>query len=230
MKQHWRDVAFLHWPVDSELVASMIHPELEPDTLLGSAWAGLVPFRMVGIGPAGGPAVPYLGTFPETNVRTYVVGPDGPGVWFHSLEASRWLPVAVARLAYRLPYFHAAMRFDDDGGVKSYNTIRRWPGPKGVGGSVRVRVEDELVEPSNIDVFLTARWRLYTSMRGRLYSAEVRHPAWPLRRATALHWDQELIHEAGYPNSTDEPQVLYSAGVPVDVFRPTRTDRSVKVS
>jgi pimeloyl-ACP methyl ester carboxylesterase len=42
-----------------------------------------------------GPAV--VRRFPETDVRTYVVGPDGrEGLWFFSLDAARLEPVLVA--------------------------------------------------------------------------------------------------------------------------------------
>lgn len=219
MAQRWENVTFLHWPTPTEVVKRSIHPDLEPDTFDGTAWVGLVPFRMVGIGLPKLLRVPYLGTFAETNVRTYVKGPHGPGVWFDSLDASRLLPVAIARLGYRLPYFHSSMRIGMTDDTMRYNTIRRWPGPRGVGGAVAVKVGWE-VEPSPLDVFFTARWRLYTSRRGKLFSAEVRHPAWPLRSAGVLNWDGELIVAAGYPTPEEQPRALYSPGVPVEVYPP----------
>ena len=70
----------------------------------------LVPFEMMATFPVG-PAVPWASHFWETNVRTYVRGPDGrTGVWFLSLDASRFGAVAAARLAYSLPYFWSRMR------------------------------------------------------------------------------------------------------------------------
>lgn len=221
MKQRWEDASFLHWPVDVSVVEEMIHPALVPDTMSGTAWIGLVPFHMVGIGWRKGPAIPRFGTFPETNIRTYVVGPEGPGVWFNSLEASRLAPVVVARLGYRLPYFHAAMRIEKSGDEITYNSIRRWPSPKGAGGTARV-VIGEKIDPAPLDIFLTARWRLYTEKNGQLFSAEVRHPEWPLHRAAAVDWDDELARVAGYPPLIEQPHTLYSPGVPVDVWRPER--------
>lgn len=221
MRQRWNDASFLHWPVDSTEVSSLIHPDLEPDVMSGSAWVGLVPFHMVDIGLPRGPRVPHFGTFPETNIRTYVVGPDGPGVWFSSLEAARFVPVLVARAGYRLPYFYAAMRIERSEDQITYNTIRRWPGPKGSGGTTRV-VVGEAIEPSPLETFFTARWRLYAESRGRLYSAEVRHPPWPLHRAAAPIWDDELARVAGYSPMVGDPHVMYSPGVPVEVFSPRR--------
>jgi uncharacterized protein len=49
------------------------------------------------------PAIPYLGSFAETNVRLYSVGPDGRrGVVFRSLDAARLMPVLAARWGFRL--------------------------------------------------------------------------------------------------------------------------------
>ena len=114
MRQSWQRASFLHWAYDPSDVQRLLPRGLQVDTHDGMAWVGLVAFEMVDIALAGLPPVPHLGTFPETNVRTYVRGPDGtPGVWFHSLEAERLVPVLVARGAYRLPYFWSQMQVTD---------------------------------------------------------------------------------------------------------------------
>ena len=62
------------------------------------------------------PAPPWFARFPETNVRTYVVGPDGrEGLWFFSLDAARLEPVLVARATYALPYRWSAMTVERTG-------------------------------------------------------------------------------------------------------------------
>ena len=71
MTQSWRDLTFLHWAVRPEAVAHLMPPGVHPDTLDGFTYVGLIPFRMVGAGVGRGPAVPYLGSFLETNVRLY---------------------------------------------------------------------------------------------------------------------------------------------------------------
>jgi uncharacterized protein YqjF (DUF2071 family) len=63
----------------------------------------LVPFEIYGT-----PGIPH---FPETNLRTYVVGPYGSrAVWFFALGAASLLAVIGARAGYHLPYFWARMR------------------------------------------------------------------------------------------------------------------------
>jgi uncharacterized protein YqjF (DUF2071 family) len=51
--------------------------------------------------------VHLLSSFPEINVRTYVVFGDKPGIYVFSLDAGNAATVAAARRFYRLPYFHA---------------------------------------------------------------------------------------------------------------------------
>ena len=113
----WRDLLFIHYPYAPEVVQALLPDDLTIDTWpdadgIQRAWVALVPFEMV-VGTPGGLRLPLIGTFPETNVRTYVRGPDGtPGVWFCSLEAGGLLASLTARAAYGLPYFWADMSID----------------------------------------------------------------------------------------------------------------------
>ena len=94
MKMHWHDLLFMHYRVPIEQLRRLIPAPLKIDTFDGSAWIGIVPFRMTGVGsPVSFPPVPGLSNFPELNVRTYVTIDGKPGVWFFSLDATN--PVAV---------------------------------------------------------------------------------------------------------------------------------------
>ena len=110
MKQEWRRLTFLHWSYDPEVVQRLMPEGLTVETYDGKAWVALVPFEMMAK-PTRGPELPWASHFWETNVRTYVTGPDGRmGVWFLSLDASRFGAMAAARIAYSLPYFWSRMR------------------------------------------------------------------------------------------------------------------------
>ena len=101
----WRDLLFMHWPVDVDALRPLVPPSLSIDTFDGSAWLGVVPFDMTGVRPHFLPAVPGLSNFPEINLRTYVTAEDRPGVWFFSLDAHSRLAVRLARTTFHLPYF-----------------------------------------------------------------------------------------------------------------------------
>ncbi|MEH0934709.1 YqjF family protein [Micromonospora psammae] len=217
LRQRWEDLTFLHWAVAPELVAPLLPAGTRPDTLDGLSHVGLIGFRMVGLGLGRGPGVPYLGSFWETNVRLYSV--DGAGrraVVFRSLDASRLVPVLVARVTLRLPYLWSAMRLDRDGDRLTYRCRRRWPGPAGTASRMEVRVGAPIAEPTPLEHFVTARWGLHTRAYGRTLHLPNWHPRWPLHRAELLHLDDELVTAAGLPAPAGPPvSVLYSPGVPV---------------
>jgi len=231
MSQWWRDITFLHWPVDPALLAPLLPEGVRPDVFDGSAWVGLIPFRMVDAGIGAGRPVPWLGTFAETNVRVYSVDDRGRhGVTFLSLEAQRLLVVLGARLGFNVPYEWASMRVRDHTGpagegeaggrVLTYTT-RRFTRARvaGVGrprSRVTVRVGEPLAEPSPLDLFLTARFGLHTRVAGRTLWVPNTHGPWPLRSAELLELDDELVAAAGlgwFARATPPASVLFSDGV-----------------
>jgi uncharacterized protein YqjF (DUF2071 family) len=223
LTQQWRELTFLHWPVDAGAVAPLLPPGTVPDLHDGTTWVGLVAFRMWRIGLGRTPGLPYLGTFPETNVRLYAVDAQGRrGVVFRSLEATRLLPVLVARSIFALPYMWSQMRLDHDGVDLTYTSRRRWP-ERGPQSYLRVRVGEPLDEPTPLEDFLTARWGLHVDWRGRTLYLPNTHPAWPLRRAELLEINDQLVRAAGLPGIDGPPvSVLYSPGVPVRFGPPSR--------
>ena len=224
-RQQWRDLTFLHWPVAPELVAPLLPAGTVPDVHDGTSWVGLVPFEMAGVRIGPTPPLPYLSRFAETNVRLYAVDGTGRrGVVFRSLEAARLLPVLAARVSYHLPYLWARMALEVRGSERAYTTTRRWPGPRGVGGRVRIQVGEQ-VEADPLADFLTARWGLFSTWYGgRSAWAPVDHEPWPLHRATVLELSDDLVRTAGLAVS-GEPLVLWSPGVDVRIGRPVLLTR-----
>lgn len=221
LRQRWEDVAFVHWPVPSTVVARRLPAGLEPDLHDGRAWVGLVAFRMVGIGPVGGPGIPWLGSFPETNVRTYVRDREGrPGVWFDSLDASRLLPVLVARRLWDLPYAWSSMAVRG-GAAGAYRARRRWP-DAGLASTLEV-VPREPVPVVGLTAFLVNRWQLFTATRdGGVAVADVDHEPWSLRRADLVALEDDLATAVGYPAPPAEPLVHHATAVNVRAGRPRR--------
>lgn len=218
MRQQWRDLAYLHWRYDPDVVQALLPEGLTIDIHDGSAWVGLIPFSMRDIGLAHGPAVPYLGTFSEVNVRTYVIKDGVPGVWFFSLDVNRFLPALVARISYRLPYCWGSTHHVRHGDVVSTDIRRRWPS-RVARSRITIRV-GEPIHADDRDVFLTARWGLYSrALRGVRYAA-VDHEPWPLRSASVMDLDDSLLVAAGLPTPEGDPLVRFSDGVSVRVGIP----------
>jgi uncharacterized protein YqjF (DUF2071 family) len=214
LRQSWRRLTFLHWPYSPDLIRPFIPAALQLDTFDQAAWVGLVPFEIYGT-----PGVPY---FPETNLRTYVVGPDGsPAVWFFSLEASSLLAVIGARAGYHLPYFWAKMRVTAVHGTVHYASQRQWPYHSSAMTDIIVK-PGELYQPSELtgrDQFLTTRYRLYTTTGVRLRYAQIEHAPWPLARARVMELRENLFEAAGLPPPSGAPLVHYSEELAVKIGR-----------
>jgi len=219
MRQRWEDVEFAHWPVPADVVADVLPSSLEPDCHAGSAWVSLVTFRMRSLRITHLPPVPTTRDFAEVNVRTYVTGPDGPGVWFCSLDAPSFLPVLVARTLYGLPYCVADIRRDPGRGG-GWAIARRWPDR--ATGSLTV---ERLGAPAEDDlaVFLSARWRLYAGKRVTRV-ARIDHEPWPLRHARVVDCDTGLVRAAGFAVD-GAPVAHWASGVSVRAAAPKRIHR-----
>ncbi len=170
------------------------------------------------------PGVPYLGTFPETNVRLYSVDAHGRrGVVFRSLDASRLVPVVVGRIGFGMPYVWSRMAVRSHRDTVTYTSSRRWPGPRGADSRITVRIGERIDEATELEHFLTARWGLHSTFLGRSLYLPNAHPRWPLHRAELVDCEEDLVAAAGMPMPLGEPvSVLYSPGVPVRFDRPAR--------
>jgi uncharacterized protein YqjF (DUF2071 family) len=243
MSQFWRDLAFLHWFVEPAVAAPFMPPGATPDVLQQGRFQGLtpvalVPFRMVGAGFGNGPAVPYFGSFWETNVRLYSADADGRhGVVFRSLDASRLAVVLGARSGFGLPYRFSAMhgyeRQHRGSRELGWTTRTRWPGPRGVSSRVVVRLGPVLHdfrtqaapdEQARLAAFLTARWGLHTAVLGSSLFIPNEHPPWTLRSAEVVLLDDQLLAAAGFPDLAARPpdHVCFAEGVRTTFGLPQR--------
>jgi uncharacterized protein len=218
---HWEHASFLHWPVDPEVVAALVPPEVSVLTWEGTAWVSVTPFH-IRVRPPNVTAGARLGSFPETNVRTYVTTREaGDGLFFLRMEvAALWFVVTLR--AFGLPYVWQHMRVRDDDDRFAYLSRPR-AGSGGGGHRIVVRPGASLDPPSggNRDRFLTARWGAYHRRGPILLYTPVQHPAWHLHAGTVETCEiDDLVTSAGLPELQGRPIVHYSPGVRVRVGRP----------
>jgi uncharacterized protein YqjF (DUF2071 family) len=215
LEQDWLELSFLHWSFPPQAVVALLPPCVRVDTFEGDAWVGLVLFRLrISLR---GLTLPWLCSFPEANVRTYVVGPDGErGIWFFSLDCARLVAAWTGRMTYRLPFHHAVMGMDCGDGVRRYRS-RRAPGAgaKSAGCSATVHIGEPIAGSgvTPLQAFLTERWRLYTPAGGSIGTAHVEHPPWRLHHAVATDVDAGLLAACGLPYPVGSPLVLAADSV-----------------
>lgn len=148
---------------------------LEPDLFEGRAYEAHVPFLMEEVRPAFGGGFGPLGTFPETNLRTYVRLDGVPYVWFQRLETPRRSVNAMARRFFGLPYVHAALSIEDRDGETVYR------GGLEFGDTPLVARRGEVTQGDAFDRWCVDRDTFLTRHRGRWWHGKVRHAPYELR-------------------------------------------------
>src|ERR687894_1046873 len=202
LRMRWHDLLFMHWPVPEETLRPLVPPDLELDTFDGSAWLGVVPFRMTGVRPRFLPAIPWLSAFPELNVRTYATHENKPGVYFFSLDAHNPVAVRLARATFGLPYFDARMScqsVDDEIHYRSVRTHRNAPPARFV-ASYRPVGEQFGSRTGTLESFLTERYCVYSAgVNGESHvrRGDIHHEIWPLQRAEAAVEELEMTSRIG---------------------------------
>jgi hypothetical protein len=215
--QRWRSLLFLHWPVPTEVLRSLVPAELSLDLHDGVAYVGVVPFAMQGVRPRWCPAA-FAFRFLETNVRTYVLNGDKPGVYFFSLDANSRVAVFAARTAWGLPYHYARMEMSRSGDEICHRTQRA---STGATHQVRYQLGENLgaSQPATLEHFLLERYLLFVKHKDQLLTGHVHHTPYPVQMVHLLEVHDELMATAGFPVTSKFPALAhYSSGVDVEIF------------
>jgi uncharacterized protein len=224
MFQSWRDLLFLHWRVDPEMIQRTLPPGLTVDTFDGAAWLGIVPFQMRNIRLVCCPPIPPFSNFLELNVRTYAFDAHGrTGVWFYSLDANCWPAVIGARCTYHLPYYRATMSFArDPSNARITYRSHRHRTPDSAATTFEYAPHGSPLaahDPATLEFFLIERYFLFASRKGTLYSGQVHHPPYDVSAADVARWDANMLPLNDLPVPDRPPDhVAYSPGVHVRIY------------
>ena len=220
LSMEWRDVLVASWPVAPGVVADQLPDGVSVDTFDGRAWLSAVPFVMGDVRPLSIPAAVGR-TFGELNLRTYVTGAAGPGIYFFNLDADDVVGVPLARTLFKLPYYHAEMRVDRDGDSVDFYSHRVHEGvpPLDFDASYGPVGDPERADPGSLEAFLLERYRFYAEGRSTLYCGEVSHEPWRLAHADATFRTNDLFAANGFDHPDSVPHLLCSPGVDVTAQR-----------
>jgi hypothetical protein len=222
VRQAWCDLLFAHWPVPRAVLRPLVPAALEIQEFDGTSWVGVVPFRMVDVGPRLTPNLFSLPAFPEVNLRLYVEAGGKPGVWFLSLDATNSLVVWAARRLFHLPYFKAQISLLETPGGFSCHSTRAAPGT-----DARLAVDyaptGEVYEAAagSLEHWLTERYCLYAQTpAGRITRTQVHHRPWPLQPARATFTQSRLADEHGFELTGEPAHLHFSRRIDVVAWTP----------
>jgi uncharacterized protein len=221
LAQTWRDIVFVHWPVDPTSVRELFPDRTRPDTFGGRTYVGIVGFSIPSTRVGG--VIPIGPTY-EVNVRLYSIDDQGrQGVVFLAMEVTRPDMVLAGHALLRLPYSWSDIEpIPPDPTAAGYRIRRRIPS-RHLAAQVAIDIAGSMNQPSPLQVFLTARWGLHTRTTLGTTWIPIAHPPFPLRSARVRQADYELLAEAGVLPPSDSPiGVMWSPRVDAQVGRPTR--------
>ena len=213
MRMVWHDLLFMHWRMPVEEMRASLPPGIELDTFEGEAWIGIVPFRMSGVAPRFVPNLPWLSSFPELNVRTYVKVDGKPGVWFYSLDATNPIAVRGARRLFHLNYLDANIKSSKSKGWIRYTSRRTHTNEPAAVLDLEYRAigDSFLAQPGTLLDWLTSRYCLYvTAPKSSILRGEIDHPPWSLSDGQAIVHSNTMLNGLGLELPADEPLIHFA--------------------
>lgn len=187
LTQVWNDMLFLHYQVSPALLRPYVPQELELDLFEGKPWISIIPFKVTKMRARGLPHFPYLHTYLELNVRTYVKYKGIPGIYFFSLDADKLLAVLGAQMGLGLPYKKAHMSFQQEGD-QFYFSSERIAHNKAYHFDVQYERQRILYEPEpdSLDFWLLERYSMYSFWGDFIIRGDIHHDQW---KVSMVHAD-----------------------------------------
>lgn len=173
LSMHWSHILFTHWTVDAAEIEPRIPEGVELDLWRGNALISLVALRAAGPGP--GP-LKHLLRYRQVNIRTYVTGRAGPGIFLLDSWVDNRVAAASGRLSAQ-PY-----RYDADLEVIAEDGSIRLVAPgTDLVGSFDEDAEPHGTRPGTLGHFCLDRFLVYARSLLGSFAVRVRHEPWRLR-------------------------------------------------
>jgi uncharacterized protein YqjF (DUF2071 family) len=196
----WTGLTFLHFEVDPDRLQEVVPFPL--DRFEGRVFVSLVAFTMRRFRPAFGGRLTSWITAPLAtqrflNLRTYVRGPHGPGIYFMHEWLDHPLAVRLGPSTFGLPYRRGNLSYQYtqnavSGTVVADGTSGNFSGIPGT--------EETTASPVSRDEFLQERYLAYTAAGIRPMAFRVWHDPWRCRSLTL-----ESLTMTGFLESLKQP-------------------------
>jgi uncharacterized protein len=174
----WRHTFMSHWRLSPDEVAARLPSGLSLDTWDGDAVLSLVAFDGTGPVPRallGSRALAYR----QVNIRTYVIGTHGPGIWVFDTMVDRRFATAARLLG--MPYRKAPVRYLVGG-----NELQL----RADGILIEGRAETEpprVTEAGTLEHFALERYWAYSTLPGgKGYGVRISHHPWQVRSVNLM--------------------------------------------
>ncbi len=174
--QEWHDTFLIHWTINPMVLQAFIPSALNVDTFNGQAWVSLVAFSVKKMRLRNLPAFPLISNFHQINLRTYVTHNGIPGIYFITIEASKFLSIILARNFTGQPYTRTFIKKKQKSGFTGRNKLQNH--------ELRFQylIKERIYEKNEIDLWLTERYTSFHIADNKIVRTDIHHKEWPLHR------------------------------------------------
>lgn len=199
-----RDVCFVHWPVDPDVLETRLPRALSVATRAGTGWVSLLGHRTR---PTAGP-LRLPGEFAQVTLRTYVRADGADAVFFLRIYVDSRPVAGAARTLFGVPFEHVdASVTVDEAGVR---VRTRAPGGRALFDATFDRAGGTTaVDGDTLIGWLTER-STFALEDGR--TGAVDHGGWTVARTDVDRRTDEVLASEGVAAPTGEPLFCYSPG------------------
>lgn len=210
--QRWEDVLFLHWQVSPHVLSPHIPQKLQLDLYDGAAWVGIVFFRVKGMRLRSMPALPWINSYLQLNVRTYVTYKGMRGVYFFSLDVDSNLACLLAKMVYSLPFRRANMKMDKQGDYINMVSVRKkGQFPEEISCSYTPVSSVFQAQINTFDYWLLERYCLWNIKKNHLYRTDIHHTKWNFQKGEVMIRSNSMMSFERSICLQNHPVVHYAA-------------------
>lgn len=210
MTQKWNNTLFMHLPASKDLLLSHIPADLELDLYKDQARISILPFKITNMRFRKIPPIPFVHSFLELNVRTYVKRNGIPGIYFFSLDADSLPAVLGARVA-SLPYYYASMKMKKEQETFSVRTERKVEPKALFEGEYKPISASYYPAKSSLAHWLVERYSLWSYRADSLFRGDIHHKPWEITEVQASISKQEMLPDLPDDLIIGEPLFHFSA-------------------
>ncbi|MBS4176485.1 YqjF family protein [Lederbergia citrea] len=193
--QTWDKLLFCHWSLPAELLRAHVPNDVDLDLFNGEAWIAIIPFKVNHMRVHGIPEIPYLNSYLELNLRTYVKYKGTPGIYFFTLDANKWSAVIGAKIGAQLPYRHSLMKMNIKENKVYFQSKRKHPGSSKESFYINYQSDSNLYLPEveSLEYWLFERYCFFTTRGKHLYRGDIHHDRWRVSKAKATIQANSLV-------------------------------------
>lgn len=205
MTQEWNHLLMLHWPVSRLLLEPFVPKPLTVDTYENNAWISFILFKVTNMRFRGLPKIPYLHTFNEINIRTYVTYKGNRGVYFFSLSVNKWLNALAPKLLL-FPYYYKKIALQQD---EVFHFSLKGQNEK-FDCSYSSASDLFITSPGSLDYWLLERYCFWTVKRKWLFRGDIHHEQWRVNEAKVSIRDNSLARFLPRSIFQDKPRTHFT--------------------